>query len=262
MAFLVTLIGARLAGVGFEQIFTILALACSNAMLCAASMMLNDWHDLAEDRINKPRRVIPSGRLTRPQALVLCWLFFVPAVVMAAWVQPYLGLMALAIVLMSIFYTFKLNGVPFARNLVVAFVSTYPLGCWAPLMDDLQPTFLLLVSSCFVFRIGTEIIKTAEDNTGDGESGVRTVATTLGATVANRTGSSLVCVGLLMAWAALLLGQTNSVFVVSLFLSSILGVRLWFLTFKAGLGDSSFVRAGRAVMTPMIVALGFGVKPL
>ncbi len=57
------------------------------AVLNAASNGINQIHDLELDRVNKPDRPLPSGRMGMTEAHVLTWGFFALALLLAAWVN-------------------------------------------------------------------------------------------------------------------------------------------------------------------------------
>ena len=58
------------------------------AMLNAASNALNQIYDLAIDKVNKPARPLPTGRLTIRQAWIFTWISYAIALVLAWFVAP------------------------------------------------------------------------------------------------------------------------------------------------------------------------------
>src|SRR5262249_38725551 len=58
------------------------------AVLNAASNALNQIYDLEIDRVNKPKRPLPSGRLTMRGAWTFTWITYAVALVLAWFVQP------------------------------------------------------------------------------------------------------------------------------------------------------------------------------
>ena len=73
---------------GGEGIFLrTLAGAVLAASLNAFSNGLNQIFDLEIDRVNKPHRLLPSGRISMPEAWCLSLLFLVIALLLAAWVN-------------------------------------------------------------------------------------------------------------------------------------------------------------------------------
>lgn len=185
-----TLVGARLAHVGDWHAVALISL--SNTLLLAASMMINDTHDVAEDVINKPKRAVASGRLPPVLAFVGGAGGFIAAIGLAAFVDLRFAVLALAI------------------------ISTYPLWCWLPVALDPTLTHVTLIASRVVLRLGAEVLKTAEDAVGDTTRNIRTVATKMGVLFANRMGVFLLVVGLTGAWLPVVQGAANPVYLTML----------------------------------------------
>lgn len=257
-----TLVGARLAYIGDWQAIVLIAL--SNTLLFAASMMVNDAHDVAEDVINKPKRAVASGRLPPALAYFSSAVCFITAIVLASFVDPRFGVLALAITLLSGAYTLWLKGVLLVGNGLVAIISTYPLSCWLLVAFDPTLTYVTLVVSCVAFRLGAEVLKTAEDAVGDAAQNSRTVATKMGVLFANRMGVFLLVVGLTGAWLPVIQGAANPGYLTMLGASCALAV--W-AGVQAGAGFPSvrtpsgrFVTVQRVIMVMMLVGLGFGLS--
>ncbi len=234
----------------------VVAMATSNGLLFAASLAVNDWHDAPEDRINKPRRPIPAGRIERREALAAAAVLFLAAAIVAGWVDRVFGLGALAVTGLSVSYSLRLKAVPLSGNALVALLSTYPLWCWMLVADGMPPAFPALVLCCFLFRLGAEILKTAEDFPGDGACGIRTVATLLGVAAANRIGSTLLCTALLVAWVPVATGAANGVYTAGLLLSTALAGYGWTRAFFFATPEPgrSFVLLERSIMVLMSIA--------
>src|SRR5512142_956342 len=58
------------------------------AVLNAASNALNQIYDLEIDRVNKPKRPLPSGRLSMRGAWTFTWITYAIALALAWFVQP------------------------------------------------------------------------------------------------------------------------------------------------------------------------------
>ena len=257
-----TLVGARLAHV--DNWHAVALIALSNTLLFAASMLINDAHDVGEDVINKPKRAVASGRLPPTLASLGGAVCFVTAIVLAAFVDLRFGVLALAITLLSGAYTLWLKGVPLVGSGLVAIISTYPLSCW--LLVALEPTltYVTLIASCVAFRLGAEVLKTAEDAVGDAAQNISTVATTMGVLFANRMGVFLLVVGLTGAWLPVVQGTANPVYLTMLGVSCALA--LW-AGVHAGAGFPSvrtpsgrFVTVQRTIMLMMLIGLGLGLS--
>lgn len=210
-AFLGTIVGAGLAGAFGSAPGTALAIAASNAFLSAASMMINDWHDVDEDRINCPHRPIPSGEVPAGRALRMAVAAFVVGVALAATTGRVFALGALMVTALSVAYTWRLKRVPLAGHVVTAALSCYPLWCWA-LIGSPSVAFWAVAAGYFVGTVGKEIARTAADVPGDAAVGTRTVATILGAATANYMAFAIVSCGALIAALPVLSGDMDAAY--------------------------------------------------
>jgi geranylgeranylglycerol-phosphate geranylgeranyltransferase len=158
-----------------------LALALlAGTLVAAAGNVINDYFDADIDRINKPRRPIPSGRMTRRDSWRYYWVLTAAALGLAATA----GLRALAIVALwtacLYVYSAALKTRLLLGNLMVSAVSSsgFVLGAW--LGGDIGAA-LIPASLAFLFIMGREIVKDVEDLPGDRACGARTLARRLGA---------------------------------------------------------------------------------
>lgn len=260
-----SLIGARLSGIGDLPTGLLWAVALSNSMLFSASVCFNDWHDFAEDSLNKPRRSIVSGQVPRRRALTISVGLFAAGVGLALAAGGAFAVAAPVVVIASVLYTMQLKGVPFVGNALVALVSTYAIACWM-LLEAPGSTYLAVSLGCMAFRMGAEILKTSEDVRGDGACGLRTVATVRGAAFANHAGLSFVSLGLLCMLLPVLLGETRLVYQAALAASWLLAALAWLGTSASGPDRADtgghLVVVERAVMVLMIIGIGLGVSPM
>ena len=63
------LAGALVMGAGWRDTGKILVAMLASACFYTGGMALNDWHDYHRDRVERPQRPLPSGRITRWKAL-------------------------------------------------------------------------------------------------------------------------------------------------------------------------------------------------
>ena len=157
-----------------------LAGAVSAFAAAGAANALNDRLDLVSDRINRPGRPIPSGRLSQADATVAACVSGLVSVGLAAVIGA--GAVTLAIIwlVLTALYSRFLKGVPIAGNAAVALVAATPF-----LMGGLsQGKYLLVTIPCvlaFFIHLAREIVKDVEDIAGDEAAGLRTFAVRRGA---------------------------------------------------------------------------------
>jgi 4-hydroxybenzoate polyprenyltransferase len=210
-----TLICARLAGPIELTFRDVLIVALVNGLLCGASMAFNDWHDVHEDGVNKPRRPIVAGRIERTRVLRLSASLFLAAVLLATLVPGWrFGIFAAATVVASVAYTTRLKSIPLAGNLTVAVVQASPIWCFMLWELDASSLYYPLCVAAIADRLGTEVIKTSEDWRGDLQSKLDTVATRFGPRPALALGSAALCVASLATWWPVASGQASGGYVI------------------------------------------------
>jgi 4-hydroxybenzoate polyprenyltransferase len=134
----VTAIGAHPAETWSARVLVYpLTGALMAAVLNSASNALNQIYDLEIDRINKPKRPLPSGRLTIRQAWVFTWVNYALALWLAWLVAPDGRHECFWIVLTATIITFLYSAPPF---------RTKRLGIWANVTIAIPRGVLLKVA--------------------------------------------------------------------------------------------------------------------
>ena len=154
------------------------------AVLNAASNALNQIYDLEIDRINKPRRPLPSGRLSRQDAWLFTLATYALALVLAWLVAPEGRHECFWIVLVATVITVLYSAPPF---------RTKRLGIWANLTIAIPRGVLLKVAGWSavktiagtepwfigaifgLFLLGASTTKDFADMEGDARGGCRTL---------------------------------------------------------------------------------------
>jgi len=191
-----TLLGAGLAGLDSSWLAAAIWISVSNGALSAASMAFNDWHDVEEDRINRPTRPIPAGAISPRAACAFAAFLFLAAVAIAAMIGFRFAAAAAVVALASMTYTVRVKSLPLAGNLLTASLSSYPLWCWAAVAGHPSNLLIGAAAGFFLGSVGRELVRTAGDRQGDEACGIRTVATAWGGRAANRLGLVLILAGL------------------------------------------------------------------
>jgi geranylgeranylglycerol-phosphate geranylgeranyltransferase len=169
------------------------------ALVTGAGNVINDCFDVSIDRVNKPRRPLPSERLGRRGALVYYAILSAGACAAAAALLPgRLALLVLAWQAALFAYAARVKRVFVAGNLLVAAIACSAFLAGALLAGDARAA-LVPAAIAFVFVLSREVVKGGEDVAGDGAAGVHTLAVRLGP---RRAGA--VAAALMLALAAAL----------------------------------------------------------
>ena len=181
---LTTLIGAHLAGgaltaEGYAAAGTVM-------VLHAAGTTLNDRCDVAVDRLARPHRPLPSGRLSLRFADRLAAVLAVAGLACAALLGRAAFAVAVVVVLASVAYAVRLKNSVLVGNLTVAALSgaTGPFGAAAVTDGDVPTSALVGGVLIFAYMVAYEVLKCLQDIDSDAAAGIRTIATVMGTRVA------------------------------------------------------------------------------
>ncbi|MBI4017618.1 MAG: geranylgeranylglycerol-phosphate geranylgeranyltransferase [Candidatus Aenigmarchaeota archaeon] len=181
MAAVAVVLGALIAGV---QDGAIVIAAISAFLISSAGMVANDIFDYRIDKVNKPKRPIPSGLISLRGASLYSGALFGLGVGLTALLNIYVFGLALFNALLEMFYANKLKRTPAVGNIAVSWLvgSTYVFGGLLSGSHDILHLAgpLLLGNVAFVANMARELYKTASDYKGDKRYGAITVAVVFG----------------------------------------------------------------------------------
>jgi geranylgeranylglycerol-phosphate geranylgeranyltransferase len=153
------------------------ALAIAAAFIvCASGDVINDWFDWRADKVNAPKKPIPSGRVSRKVAF--CFYALLSIVGLAAGFAVSLPFFAIAVFnwAVSSAYSWKLKPIPFVKNISVAWLGASTFLA-AGLIYGTAPIIgiVLLFVIAFLATLSREILKDIEDVKGDKSAGLKTL---------------------------------------------------------------------------------------
>lgn len=152
-------------------------------LVTGAGNAINDYFDIDIDRINKPERPIPSGKIGLKAALYFSLLLFATGTILAVSINLICGAIALVNSLLLIYYASTLKRTPLMGNIAVGYLtgSTFLFG-GAVFFENggINGVFVLFLLATLA-TIAREIVKDIEDIEGDREDGARTLPVIIGA---------------------------------------------------------------------------------
>ncbi|MDR3000671.1 MAG: geranylgeranylglycerol-phosphate geranylgeranyltransferase [Fibromonadaceae bacterium] len=134
----------------------------------------NDIVDFEVDKINRPKRPLPSGKISLKRAFLVAFACFFLAVIFGfelAWLFVLVGVLCFI-------YNKFLKGLPLVGNFAVALLTTTPIVI--PLLKFNQAELLHLSFFAFMLTFAREITKDIEDMEGDKALGLKTFPVLLG----------------------------------------------------------------------------------
>jgi geranylgeranylglycerol-phosphate geranylgeranyltransferase len=172
-------------------------------VLCitGAGNAINDYYDAEIDRINRPGRPIPVGAITEKAALGYSLILFAAGMILSYFTNLFCAAIAVFNSLLLVWYASRLKGVPFAGNLAVSYLSGSIFlfgGAFAGPGGIFRVVPIAAIT--FLGTLGRELLKDAEDVTGDAAGGARTVPLVFGV---RRTAALALFVVVIAIWVSL-----------------------------------------------------------
>ena len=148
--------------------------ALAAALITAAGNTFNDIIDLEIDRINRPHRPLPSGRINQRTAQCMTVLLALCGMLIATRVSPVNGLIALLVLCGLVIYSTHLKHSVFWGNFAVSLFAAAAFPYGAITVGTLGNAWIPAGFAC-LYHLGREIIKDMEDITGDQLQGKHTL---------------------------------------------------------------------------------------
>lgn len=180
--------------------------------IAAAGNTVNDIYDLAVDRVNRPNRPLPSGKMTVRQAkawvavLIILGLLFAFLTVPLSAIGPWTLLIVALFATVGLLYAAKGKVMGLLGNLAVAISFAFGLFYGALITFVVLPPVIwaYFVTAASVLQ-GREIIKGIQDVKGDALRNVQTIARKYGVRKAAVVGTAFNAVGIagyVLPWLA------------------------------------------------------------
>jgi len=158
-----------------------------------SSMILNDYFDVNVDKINSPGRPIPSGRVSKQNALGLGLMIGLLGIFSSLFLTQLNVIIAILFWAIAILYDWKGKKIGILGNSMVSMSVAIPyiFGA-AALSKTLDPVILTFFCMSFLANLGREITKDILDIEGDKTIDAKTLAITRGPRFASLI-SGLLC---------------------------------------------------------------------
>jgi geranylgeranylglycerol-phosphate geranylgeranyltransferase len=174
--------------------------------VAAGGNVVNDIFDIEVDKINRPHRALPSGRMTVREAWYYVAFLSIVGLISALLTGPWSALIVLCFEIIGYAYAAKVKTLGLAGNFMVAFSFafgilygsfTYAETVGQVLSNAIPIPHWLFFFTAFLILQARETIKGAEDVEGDEERDVRTIARVYGYNAAAGVAAGLNLIGVL-----------------------------------------------------------------
>jgi geranylgeranylglycerol-phosphate geranylgeranyltransferase len=163
-------------------------------LIVAYGFVLNDYHDVELDRLAKPDRPVPSGRVSRRDAAIFAVLLAAAALSLAALLGVVFVVVAMGTICLSTAYSFWLKRTLLLGNLAMAALDATIIVYGALAVGRLPAAVWIVSWLMFVYIVAQEIMYTVDDQVGDALGAERTTANRLGRAGALRLAQALMVV--------------------------------------------------------------------
>ena len=190
ISFLGVYAGALLFSLGTPISFLNVFLAASAAaLILGGGNAINDYFDYEIDKINKPERPIPSGKISRSDAFMLSIVLFLIGLAISKSINPLcLGMAVINTAILLVYAKWGKN-LLILSNIMISYLvaSVFIFGSLAvynPIMhiNTWGINILLVLTVCsFLINLSREIIKDIEDMDGDLKNYSNTLPIKIGA---------------------------------------------------------------------------------
>ena len=150
-------------------------------LVTAGGNVINDYYDVAIDRVNKPRRALPSGQIKPQAARLYALTLLLLGVAVSVFINPLCFGLATLNAALLVLYSWKLKRSALIGNLLVGYLtgSVFFFG-GAAVSAIFIPAILFLSATLAI--TSREIIKDVEDLVGDKRAGASTLPIRYGLT--------------------------------------------------------------------------------
>ncbi len=144
-------------------------------LLLSAGNAINDYCDYNIDKVNKPQRPLPSGRIQRKNALIFSIILIAIGIGLGTLINVFAVGIAVLVSALLVSYAIWLKRTPFVGNLVVSSLTSLTFISGGIAIGSVRGTLIPAIFA-FLFTTAREIVKDLEDTEGDIKNSVKTLA--------------------------------------------------------------------------------------
>ncbi len=168
------------------------------ALITAGGNAIDDYFDRKIDRMNKPERPIPSGKLKPELALVYAFFLFILGIAISFELPKSCMLLAAVNSIILVFYPKikNINGI--AGNIIISYLTASVFIFGALLGQNVFSGWLIAIITFFAV-FAREVIKDIEDIRGDMRIGRKTIPITFGKGFAAKVAAIMLILAMLLS---------------------------------------------------------------
>ena len=243
-------VGQTIALGKFAPFSTVIQGFALGFFLSSSAMIFNDYFDIEVDRINSPQRPLPSGMITKTEAILLGISTALIALGIAFSIAPVAFVAGLTLWVLGFLYNWKWKSNGLAGNLIVSLNvgMTFLIGAFS-VGQIRNPAVWVFSLIAFFFDLAEEIAGDAMDMEGDLKRGSRSLAIRYGRQTALRISSGLFAAMILVTLTPILFSHPPLSY-----LLPIAALDIIVIVYSRKLLRSSSPQEGRRAMRVMYLA--------
>lgn len=153
--------------VSFYLPIQILIASAAVFLISGGGMVINDYFDYKADKVNRPKRTIPSGKISRRNALTYSLILFILGNAIVFFLNYKMLYLALFNTFLLLIYSCRLKKIILLGNFTISWLTASIFLFGSLLSGFITATVFILFLMVFSSTVGREITKTIEDVEGD-----------------------------------------------------------------------------------------------
>lgn len=220
-------------------------------LVSGSANIANDYFDRDVDRVNRPDRPLPSGRISVAELWALFLVFGAAGLASAALLGWAVLALAVTVWGVALLYNIRLKEMGLLGNLAVAFCVSMTIIIGGTAGGTINGLVLTFGALAFLFDLGEEIASDAMDVAGDSVRSSRSIAARSGRTNALRFSGIVFSLFIALLFLPFLAGWLGQVYLLS---AAAAGLGMAYLS--ATLVRSTTIAEGRVLVRRLYLAWG------
>lgn len=229
-------------------------------LFIAAGNALNDYFDRDVDKVNHPKRPIPSGRVKPESALRMAQVLFAISIALSVFVNLEALLLVVANIGIMVSYELKFKNKGLSGNAIISWLTATiflfgGLAVYGSVEEFLKVSTLALLA--FTATLGREIVKDIEDVRGDVRR--KTLPKRIGVRYASYISATIFIIIGPLSILPLWLNLFEILYLPFIFLADVIFIYCGILLFQNPRTGSNLAKAGMIVALIAFMAGGIGI---
>lgn len=226
-------------------------------LISASGNVINDYFDIEIDKIDKPKRPLPSGRISKKQVIVFYLCLSLTGLILSYFISINFFMLSAYNTILVLVYSLRFKKNPIGNivdSWLACSVFIAPVLIFGGFKELIVSTATILAVIAFFGNYGREVLKDVEDMKGDKTAGAKTLPIIFGKTKAIIFGKLLISFSSFLIFVPYFSGIFSEYYLFSALICFLVG--LYILTIKE---VSKAQKTTKALMFLVILAFLIGL---